>query len=518
MEISAEGHKPNLEFLLVFFLILLSAFFFYHFAMSIKLLSWDEPVYLGNAKSHLGVSYFTEDFRFPLLEYGVALVWLIFWESVLFAKFFIIVFSLFSILGFYLISKLLFDKSYLRFLLPLSLALNPVFLKWGFRIYNDVPAMCAIIFSIYFLLRYEKDFGERTFNLLMVGFFLGIAFLFKFPAIMYSVLILIYVLFRTRLSYLNSLKDLIFVFIGGILTISPWIIYNFFKYGNPFWDLFEQTRVISQYTSYQNPMILVHFLITTFGILLIFLFPFFYSLLQSLFFRIRKGNFKDLDFFNFFICFSLLFEITIYLFVINLKLERYILMFLPFLLIGIVSGISSFLDFLKMLKLNFSFNLFFKKRKRRIRNKIKSKIKTRFRFFHNFKDLNFLSLMLFLFVLFILFFYSLSAKSYLDSKIKEDSDGAFLKSIKFSELNIPEGDTIISNSWTNYGYFGNHRVTSYYEDNISNIIEKTNAEWIIYVKKGGLIIDETLLFKQYSDNLQMIFNDSFGQEVYVFKI
>ena len=68
-----------------------------------QFLIWDEPVYLGNAKSHIGESHFTEDFRFPLLEYVISLSWTVFGESVLIAKYVAIFFTLLSVFGFYLL-------------------------------------------------------------------------------------------------------------------------------------------------------------------------------------------------------------------------------------------------------------------------------------------------------------------------------------------------------------------------------------------------------------------------------
>src|SRR5438445_1485505 len=125
--------KINPIFLFLFALFLLLLFFNF---LNLPLL-WDEAAYLGNARSHISVSNFTEDFRFPLLEWLVASVWLITGESIFFARLLVIALAILSSYLFYLISLNYFSKRASLFA-TIFFSISSLILLWGLRVYADV--------------------------------------------------------------------------------------------------------------------------------------------------------------------------------------------------------------------------------------------------------------------------------------------------------------------------------------------------------------------------------------------
>ena len=131
---------------LLFFILLLFLFLQYQN----PLLLWDENAYLGNARAHISNSYFTEDFRFPLLEYFISGFWLILGESIFAARLFMILCSLLTIYVFYLIAEYYFPKK--GFYCTILFSLNPIFLKWGVYVYPNMLGLLLITTAYYFLL------------------------------------------------------------------------------------------------------------------------------------------------------------------------------------------------------------------------------------------------------------------------------------------------------------------------------------------------------------------------------
>lgn len=137
------------------------------------LLYWDENAYLANARAHITESKYTEDFRFPLLEYLISGVWLLTGEKIIFAKYLVILISLISIFLSYKISAFYFQK---RAIYPTILfSLSNLFLLWGFRAYTESIALTFLLLSFYCIIR-EKEF--------LSGVFLGAMFLSRFTFIL----------------------------------------------------------------------------------------------------------------------------------------------------------------------------------------------------------------------------------------------------------------------------------------------------------------------------------------------
>ena len=106
-----KKQKEEIIVMSIFLLALLTLFIILNFISPLTI--WDENAYLGNARSHVSYSNYTEDFRFPLTEYLVSFIWGITGESVFFARLGIIILTLLSTLFMYAIGKKFSQRNFL---------------------------------------------------------------------------------------------------------------------------------------------------------------------------------------------------------------------------------------------------------------------------------------------------------------------------------------------------------------------------------------------------------------------
>ncbi|MFW5865821.1 MAG: ArnT family glycosyltransferase [Nanoarchaeota archaeon] len=398
-------------------ILLCSAFILLFLADYSSFLIWDEPVYLGNARSHIATSHFTEDFRFPLLEYVIAFVWSITGESVTVAKTVMILFSLVSIVGFYLVSQQFFKQKWIHLISTLMFSLSPLIFTWGFRIYTDIPSLAMLLFSMYFLLQGSCCKQSLYANGLMFisGIFISLSFLFRFSTIIAFIPFALYVLFKQRFQSFMCLAS------GSLAALIPWLISNVMMYGNPIWDVLAQGATISSYTTFQSPMILLRFLFQEFSIgLILLLFA-----LVSLAWKHPQRKYMILMWSSF--AMVLLFH----LFIVRLKLSRYILMVLPFVLLLEMKGLETINDFLK--------KIFFNKLFRQV--------------------------LLIAIISVVLVYYGLSIASSADAlsnKVECENNASLKEAIKYVNVTLDPGDRIISNSPPWFGYYGNLKAYSFW--------------------------------------------------------
>lgn len=203
------------------------------------LLLWDENAYLGNARSHLTRSNYTEDFRYPLLEYVIAAVWFFTGESIFAAKVIMVLFYVATIYLFYLITKPYFKKN---LLLTALFAISSQMIYWGIRVYTDVFVVFFILLSFYLLRKKWFLFG---------GIAAAMGFLAKFTSILLIASVLLYLLYK------KNLKDVSAFFTGVLIGILPWITYNIITYSNPFWDFFAQLELTMMYNPFMSPFLFI---------------------------------------------------------------------------------------------------------------------------------------------------------------------------------------------------------------------------------------------------------------------
>ena len=425
------------------------------------MLLWDENVYLGNARNHITESNFTEDFRFPFLEYILAFIWFFTGESVFIAQLVIILFTLASVLFIYLIAKEYFSKRF-SFLLSLLFSLCPLILFWGFRIYADIPAMFFLILSFYFLLKYEKYENQKVF-VILAAIAAALAFLTRFPTALFVLGIGIYFIIKKRFIDLY-----IFIFFF-LFTLAPWLIYNYLTYGNLIWDLQEQFLVVQQWTYFEpvTKQIMNFFIFTNFLIPLLFLFGIYVIITK------KKLNYK----LNLLTLIYVVISFIYYFFFVKLKDERYYLAFLPF--IYIVSFQA--LDWLK------------KKEK-----KIFSYA--------------------FIFLIIALLFNSIFIFGYLATKNYCEKNNSIIESMNYLENKINENDIILGNAWLWHAYKLNVRSFSLWDEDIDMLLDNHAPIYIIYNDKIGISYNKEILDNSTRLEMEKKFVGNCGEKTYLYKV
>ncbi len=269
---------------------------------------WDENAYLGNARSHIANASYTENFRYPLLEFIVAGAWKITGESIFVARIIAILFYLGTVYLFYLLSKKYFKKNEL---LTIFFAFSPLMIYWGFRVYTDIPSLFFIMLSFYFM---DKSY-------LLAGIAGGLGFVTRFTAVLYIGAITL---------YLFSIKKIkkSFVYLCGVaIIIIPWLIRNYVLHGNPIWDFMTYNSMNNIYNTFKSPLPFLLDLIIYGNIFLIILIIAIRKLVKNDKFR------------------AMLIYISVYIiyiaFISHVKESRYIIGILPFVFILGWSGIMS---------------------------------------------------------------------------------------------------------------------------------------------------------------------------------
>lgn len=250
-----------------------------------KVLLWDEAAFLANARGLTQEVAYDETFRNPFLSWVIASAWMITGENIFVARSISLLSGAAVILLSYFIARRHASEDH-SLLFALLVATNQHMLLWSGVAYAEALTLALVLGS---LLAFEMK------KYLVAGVLAGASFLTRFAnAIVVAIL---------------SLNRKLYFFIGLAVLLIPWLIINYLLHGNPLWDLQTQGQVIATYTA-SEPILPFLFTLT-----LIYL-PFLVFL--------RKGN---KNYYAMLILFFLL-----HLFVIRLKLPRYGLALLPFLI------------------------------------------------------------------------------------------------------------------------------------------------------------------------------------------
>jgi len=405
-------------------------------------LLWDENVYLGNARSHLGSSNFIEDFRFPLLEYIIATIWAFTGESIFIARFTIILFTLASILTLYHISRRYFSWK-ISLILCLLFSSTSLLLAWGFRVYADIPAMFFTLLSFYFLLKdYEKNNPKEVKWIALASISSALAFLARFSSALFPLAVLIY--FSIKKKPKKIVLFLLFMFIA----LLPWLIFNVVKYGNPVWDLIEQEKAVAEYT-YFEPIIkqILNLFSFTNVLIPILMLVGFYPLAKE-----KKLNLLILIF--------IILSFIFYLFLVKLKDARYYLSFLPFIYIAAFQG---FVFLIGMIKL---------KRIRIIR---------------------LIAIILIFSLLAVQCVHLFNFYKLTENIANCEKKSSTMLAIDYLKYKVGKGDIILGNNWPWYGYHLNVKTYSLYDPRIDILIFQHNPKYVIYNPTMGIPYDKKTL-------------------------
>jgi len=200
----------------------------YYFVMTQASPLWyDESVYmLMSQRFAFGTTYIFGPVRQVLFPFIISLFYRISTTEFL-PRLFILVLSMFSIYGMYLLGKELFNK---RVGLISSFLMSIFYLNlfFTFRLLVDLPSLTFFIFSAYFFIKYFRT--KKNSNLYLFALLIGIGTLFKLSTAFLLITCFIYLLFTRELSLIKRKEFWISVLIF-CLVLSPYIIWGFFEFG-----------------------------------------------------------------------------------------------------------------------------------------------------------------------------------------------------------------------------------------------------------------------------------------------
>ncbi|MCK4551155.1 MAG: glycosyltransferase family 39 protein, partial [Candidatus Aenigmarchaeota archaeon] len=123
----------------------------------------------------------------------------------------------------------------------LLLASTPFVYSYSTKILSGIPSAFFVLLGVYLFVSNKKIKSKTLF---FCGAFLGLSFLTRFPqGIAFGVLALF--VFLSNIKNIKiALKNSIALFSGFSLIVAPYIIYNFYAYGNALLPFFAASRII----------------------------------------------------------------------------------------------------------------------------------------------------------------------------------------------------------------------------------------------------------------------------------
>ncbi len=219
--------NQNIIFLLT--LVIISSIYIY-LRINIQIIlgpGWDTYDFLLNALEFAGKGFGYYDLsRPPFLSFLTGIGFLIFGVSELIIFILEGILFIFGVFGFYLLLKLFF-KPYISFLGSLLFLSNPLILTWVSIGYSDIASLSLLIWAVYFLFYGSKNNSNLVY---ISALFLGLSFLTRYnSALIIFPFFLFFLMEKPKYKFSDILKY-IFVF---ILTIIPFLLFFFIKFGNP---------------------------------------------------------------------------------------------------------------------------------------------------------------------------------------------------------------------------------------------------------------------------------------------
>lgn len=197
---------------------------------------WDESIYLMHGKALINhpIGYNELDFRPPLLPVLIAPFALFLDYYVLLSKIFMLLINSSLVILVYLFGKQ-FSKS-IGLLSAFLVSIWPYHLMSSNWVMTDGPTAVLLLLT---LLLYFKGFKQNKNNLIYLGgFFLSLAILMKFPNLLLLILLLPLIIFN-----LKKIKIVLKSFLISLLTFSPYLIWNYFYFGNPIYGILRSFKI-----------------------------------------------------------------------------------------------------------------------------------------------------------------------------------------------------------------------------------------------------------------------------------
>lgn len=213
--------KPRpIQLLILSFMI--SKLFFFSRHMVVL---WDEAVYIGIGKSifSLGRIGLFEPIRPIVLPLFLGIIWKINLDIILFGKILALLFSMAYLLLAYLLAEEVFDKK-IALISCIILTITPAFFYNSTQIMTGIPSTVFALTAILLLLKGKSPW--------LIGFFLALSFLTRFPqGILLPVILLSVYLFKKKKVRIQNISRIAASF---FITTLPYLIFNLFMYMNPF--------------------------------------------------------------------------------------------------------------------------------------------------------------------------------------------------------------------------------------------------------------------------------------------
>jgi len=284
---------------------------------------WDSAVYVGMGKHLFSNGQFGlwEPIRPLTLPIILGFFWKIGLNPLIAGEIFILLVSVGVILLTYALSSKLFDKN-TAVAASILVAFSSLMLSLRYSIQVETLTVFFLLLGFYFYLEKKK---------FVSGLVFGLAFLTKFPAAIFLIVIFItdtFHLFFNKEKFLAYFKKFFYMGVGFILVIFPYFIFNYFSYNDILFPLKSAQYVIDNVVScnvlYKQPPYYYTPLILKDNFLFLF------SIIGTAFVFFGKNKINKIQI-SFYAIASF-----IYFSSLGCKTERYPILMLPF--IAMLSG------------------------------------------------------------------------------------------------------------------------------------------------------------------------------------
>ena len=201
---------------------------YYFYATKGQVLWWDEAEYMNMARAWAGTLNYDYTFfavRPVLLSLIISLFWRIGAGEYL-ARIFILLLSMASVFGTYLLGKEMFSKK-IGLIAAFFMTVFYMCLFQTYRVLVDLPSLAFFTFSAFFIYRYFKTNKNK---MLYIGAVLiGIGTLFRITTAMLLFAILAYLLITERLGFLKK-KEMWIAAGIYLLILSPYFIWGYMQF------------------------------------------------------------------------------------------------------------------------------------------------------------------------------------------------------------------------------------------------------------------------------------------------
>lgn len=335
----------------IFYLILvLSALFRIIFFNHFNRIWWDSGVYVGIAKylfsaGELGIF---EQIRPLLFPFILGFFWKLGLDPVFIGKLISLVASILCIFLTYKIAEVIFDRR-TAILSALFMAISPTFAFFGFKPLTDVLSLCFGLAAICFFVKKRHA---------LTGIFCALAFLTRLTlGLFFGIMmiaacssILFYLIRKKRRNLFKEIKNTIIFIVFFVIFISPYFIYSYIKTGS-FLGFMRSASAIIHHVglSINEPW---HYYFRTLffeNFLVLFAIVGAIVLAASILRSIKTNNYRHFSAnINYLLILLLVFIPLLYHSSLARKEIRYILIFLPFLIILTSKGMIYFYSYLRV--------------------------------------------------------------------------------------------------------------------------------------------------------------------------